>query len=762
MIQTVKLAKLVLSEINVRKTNESIEQLAADIAARGVLQNLVVTSVRKPRGAFAVIAGGRRLRALNLLAERGDIDATQFDVPVLVLAGDDTALSEASLAENFQHLAMSPADECRAFQHFLTGNDDIDGVANRFGVTRRFVEGRLRLAKLAEPIFAALASGNITLDLAKAYASTESHDKQMLVWAQYGDRSYASADSIRRVIANEAMSSTDPVALLVGADAYVAAGGTIDRDLFSDAADRWLAPEIAQKLAAGLMEAEATRIGDEQGLAWIRPIAGTSTYEAARDLYRVQLPQAPIAEADIARLDTLGNRLDELEIEMENPGLNDDAYTALADEVEAIEAEREAIGRGPRIMPTELASRVGTFLTLSRAGEMELDNDFYSETPLRITMVEEQPEPGDETNDQTDDDDTSIDEENLADDDDTETTPTNGRMTFRIEETPTGSGSRTIGGKTTEIDPDSAAPGGKALSQVLQDQLAVQRRDVLGAALIANPALALDYMLFVMVDGRVGNASHSGTTISASHPQDPVLANNVPGSRARDYLAEVHDGLDASWTSSCDKVERFEAFRILGDDIKAAWLAWVTATSLEAKESYGSNRQNPLQNRLATILDIDVASWWRPTSENFFDRVSKGALLSLLNDVGGPAMSGRHASQKKSEISPSCEKLFAGEAIVEPEVRAEALAWVPSAMRFNDTADTAPAGDTEDDDESGDNLTSLIDPDGEPADDRFDNVDNGEFDAGEFGAGQLDGGNDDLALLEHDNDAAHYHQVAAE
>ncbi len=35
------------------------------------------------------------------------------------------------------------------------------------------------------------------------------------------------------------------------------------------------------------------------------------------------------------------------------------------------------------------------------------------------------------------------------------------------------------------------------MSQTLQDQLAVQRRDVLGAALLAEPALALDYMLFI-------------------------------------------------------------------------------------------------------------------------------------------------------------------------------------------------------------------------------------------------------------------------
>ena len=119
-IQSVKLAKLVLSPINVRQAGEDfIEQLAADIAARGLIQNLIVTPAKKPRGTFAVIAGSRRLRALELLAQRGDIDAASYDVPVLVLSGSDALLSETSLAENFQKLAMNPADECRAFQHFM-------------------------------------------------------------------------------------------------------------------------------------------------------------------------------------------------------------------------------------------------------------------------------------------------------------------------------------------------------------------------------------------------------------------------------------------------------------------------------------------------------------------------------------------------------------------------------------------------------------------------------------------------------------------
>lgn len=203
------------------------------------------------------------------------------------------------------------------------------------------------------------------------------------------------------------------------------------------------------------------------------------------------------------------------------------------------------------------------------------------------------------------------------------------------------------------------------------------------------------------------------------------MSNNVPASRARDYLAEVHDGLDTSWGVPGGKVERFEAFRALGDEAKSAWLAWIVATSLEAKENYSSHTQNPLQNRLATILEVDVASWWRPTSENFFDRVSKGSLISLLHEVGGPALSSRHATEKKPEVSASCQKLFAGEAIVEPAIKEAALQWLPSAMRFNDVATTAEAID----DEQGD-LADLIDE--------------GDGDAG---AGAGDAGADDLASL---------------
>ncbi|MEA3389792.1 ParB/RepB/Spo0J family partition protein [Novosphingobium panipatense] len=679
MTASVKLAKLTLSPINVRKRPDElleIPQMAADLEARGVLQNLLVTPVRKPRGTFEVFDGGRRLRGLRLLAERGVIDPETYDVPVKVLVGDEATLSETSTAANFHQLKMTPAEECRAFQYFIGLTGDIDGVAKRFGLTRRFVEGRLRLATLAEPIFEALSEGTITLDVAKAYASTENQEKQLLVWNSYGT-SYSNADTIRRVIANETMNSTDPVAILVGEDRYADAGGKVDRDLFSDSGDKWVNPEIAQRLAADIMEAEAKRVGEEFGFGWIRPIASNYTHSAAAGLYRVILPAADLTEEQQRRLQEIAERQQAISVAMDDEAIGEDAYKALDQEYDELSAEEHAIRNVAPVLPDELRPLVGAFLKLTPKGEMVLDAEYYSEEPIRIGGTE----------------------------DETGATADKGSRSR-----PSGAGRESA---SPASRPEAVAPGGKPLSARLYDELAMQRRDVLAATLLSHPALALDYALFVMIDDRMTAESAYGSTIRARSPQDPVTGEQ-PATRARSYLAEAHDGLDAGWTEYQSQVDRFEAFRGLDDDAKAAWLAYIVAMSLEAPNSRAEH--SPLHNRLATIMEIDVASWWRPTSENFFDRVSKGSILTLLADVGGAALTARHATMKKSEISESCAKLFAGEAIVEPDVRDAALAWVPNAMKF---LDFAPADDLDVDDEPEDQgvdqeTLAVNDADGEP------------------------------------------------
>jgi ParB family chromosome partitioning protein len=660
--ELIPLNKLQLSANNVRKTHDSQadEQLSHDIEARGLLQNLIVTKAKK-RGQYDVIAGGRRLRAMTMIVERGAWDADRT-VPCMLLVASDAEIAETSLAENFQRLAMTPAEECRAFQHFISQNEDIAAVAKRFGLAKRFVEGRLRLASLAEPIFEALASGDLSLEMAKAYASTDQHAVQLRVYEQmryYGNN----PDQVRRLIANGSARGTDPLAMLVGEDAYAAAGGRIERDLFTDASeDRWTDLEILQQLAAAKLEAEAARLSEETGLGIIWPVAGTSSWQAARDLglNRVTLPPAPLTEEATTRIGEIEQRIEAICRELEELDEESPEAAALNEEYDRLDQEMQDISSPTAELPDEWKAEVDRFLIVTTKGEMVLEPDYHSEKHLRMERDEDRKVTG-------------------------------GRF-----ETLTRSGSGSSPAKPSA--PEATGPGGKAYSARLFDELAVQRRNILAASLIGDPGLALDYAIFALADGTLHSYENRGTTIKAPRPQDPVLDSSVPKGMADEIIAGAYEALDKAWGEHKSVVDRFNAFRELDDDAKGAWIAYTLATSIEAKMGYASG-YNPIHAQLGMLLEIEPAAMWRPTSENYFDRINKGSILDLLKEVGGAELSNRYAASKKTEISGSCEKLFAGEVIVEDAIKERALAWVPAAMRFELVGpdDLDPEGESPDD-----------------------------------------------------------------
>lgn len=665
MQELIPLNKLQVSANNVRKTQDqhADEQLSHDIEARGLLQNLIVTKAKK-RGHFDVIAGGRRLRAMAMIVERGGWDADRA-VPCLHLVASEAEIAETSLAENFQRLAMTPAEECRAFLHFVAQDEDAIAVAKRFGVTRRFVEGRLRLASLAEPIFEALADGKLSLEMAKAYASTDQHAVQLRAFEQaryHGEN----PDYVRRLIANGSTRGNDPIALLVGEEAYTAAGGRIERDLFSETSDdRWVDLEILQQLAAAKMEAEAERLSEETGLGTIWPVAGTSSWQSARDLglHGVNLPPEPLSEAAVARIDEIEQRIEAICSEIEGLDEESDEAAALHAEYDRLDKDMEDLSNPTAELPDEWKAEVGKFLIITTKGEMVLEADYHSEKQLRMERDED------------------------------------GTITGGTFETPTSSGSGSAPAKPSA--PEATAPGGKAYSARLFDELAVQRRNILAACLLGDPALALDYAIFALADGILHSYENRGTTIKAGRPQDPVTGEAVPKGMADEIIAGAFEALDRAWGEHKSVVDRFMAFRGLGDEAKGAWIAYSVAMSIEAKMGYASG-YNPIHATLGQLLEIEPAAMWRPTSENYFDRISKGSILDLLKDVGGAELSNRYAASKKTEISESCAKLFAGEVIVEDAIKERALAWVPAAMRFDGEAPDDLELDTGDDaDEDG-------------------------------------------------------------
>lgn len=636
MIRTIPLQKLIVSPRNVRRSCDERADLGlkADIAAHGLLQNLVVAPAKKPRGTFTVEAGGRRLRALQALVEDEMLDAGH-EVPCLVIDGGSEA-RELGLAENIQRLAMNPADECLAFGQLVEQGLAVEDVARRFGLTVRFVEGRLRLSGLAPEIFAALGTGDISLDVAKAYAATADRERQAWVFEQlHGSYSGNHPDSIRRMMTQASASASDRRALLVGEDAYVAAGGRIERDLFSDDADaRWLDVPLLEQLAGALVEARAAEVQAETGLAWVRPVLESWVgYSMTMGMQRVVPDRAPSTPEEAVRIAAAETAIAEL-LATFDEDVSEGAQAGAEEMVDSLRREIATLRDKPAIIEDELKAGLGAFLVLDDDGTCRLDPYFYRERAAEADTPD--PEGGDDRA--------------AAD-----------------------AGSEAVG--------RAGLP--KPLPRTLVDELAIQRRDLLAVHVGADPQFAGDLALFLMIDREAGRSNErSGSSLLALAPSDPVNGFTTPGARAvvaRDLAIE---GLDRSWASGPTRAERFDLFRALPDDAKAAWLGHAVARTLEASANAPGERRCAFHDHLGQLLGIDVARWWRPTGANYFDRVPKAVTVAALQEVGGPAFAASYAGLKKAGLSQSAERIFSGDFVGEVEVKARATAWVPEPMRF--------------------------------------------------------------------------------
>jgi ParB family chromosome partitioning protein len=638
MIQSISLKKLVPSPRNVRKVSDAAAdaQLKADIAARGLLQNLVVR--RAARGRFEVEAGGRRLAALQSLAEDGALPATH-EVTCLVIEGDASEVREASLAENFQRLAMNPADEAQAFAAIIEAGATTEDVARRFGLTVRFVEGRLRLASLAQCVFEALAEGAITLDMAKAYGAVSDTERQAHVFAELQEAWYqVTPDTIRRMVLDATVRGSDPRAILVGREAYLEAGGRIERELFDDdASESWIDIALLEDLAHKKMEDAASVKAAELGLAWVRPTLGSYVgHELIEGLHRLPAEPAPLNEAE--ELWAIEAEYDREAAVLEDEDSTDDEVARADEELARIDRAMRALNDRPPVLAEEMKAEAGAFLVLSRSGEPTLVPQYYTEIELA------QPEDG-------------------------------------------------IIEPVDERADASSKPA--SYSQRLLDELAMQRRDVLAIHLANDPGLALDLMVFTLADAEGHDwRARKAITIVGPAANGPVAGFEAKDAPASAALAEFTGSLDESWRTCASEVERFAAFRALSDEARSLWLGFVVARTLTASLNIGGERGVPLHDALGGLLEIEMAHWWRPTAANFFDRVPKARILEAFDAVGGPELVSRYAGSKKADLASAAERIFSGEFIGEKDVKEQALAWIPTVMRFG-TPKAEAAGDDE-------------------------------------------------------------------
>ena len=381
--------KLVLSQSNVRRISNgvSIEDLAEDIAHRGLLHNLNVRPILDAAGAetgqFEVPAGGRRYRALELLVKQQRVPKTA-EIPCNVKEADDPiSAEEDSLAENTFREALHPLDEFRAIQVLSAKGMGDDTIAARLKITPAVVKQRKRLAGVSEKLLATYGADGMTLEQLMAFTVCDDHARQEHVWDCIANHIYeADPYNIRAMLTEDTVEASDRRARFVGIEAYEAAGGIVMRDLFDDDDGGWLQdPGLLDRLVTEKLKEAAAEIAAE-GWKWVS-VALSFPYGHDSGMRRLSGSIIDLSEEEHANREALRAEMERLEEQYaEADELPDDVDQRLGE----IEAALEAFEDRPTIFDAADIARAGVFISVRNDGTLLIERGFVrseDEAPIQ-------------------------------------------------------------------------------------------------------------------------------------------------------------------------------------------------------------------------------------------------------------------------------------------------------------------------------------------------------------------------------------------
>ena len=646
-----------LSQANVRRIQDglSIEELAEDIARRGLLSSLSVRPMLDEQGQetglFEVPAGGRRFRALERLVKQKRLAK---DAPVPCIVRTDGLAEEDSLAENVQRLGLHPLEQFYAFKTLADKGLSEDDIAARFFVPTQVVKQRLKLATVSPVILDAYQAGTIALEIVMAFTVNPDVDRQASVFNDLSTRRDLGVYRIKRALTESTIAADDKRVRYLTLDAYVEAGGTVLRDLFTDDNGGWLSdPALLDRLVPEKLTA-AAHIIQAEGWKWVE-VAIDFAYALTFQMDEL-VPEIPmLSDNDSTRLKAAIDEYNAILAAEQDSGEDmPDAAAERAAELETIIHDLE--NPAPVYKPEDVAI-AGAFVSLNREGDLRIERGY-------VRPEDRRPEPNPPVDSEASDADTldpdEFDETELQHeqtDDDAATSAT--QEPLEPEDT------------TVRPLPDS-----------LHRELTAYRTLALRDALGRNPAIAMTALLHKLcrdaffpnslLDGlEVRVTSASLAMVGGQDLKDSLAAESI-ASRHAAWRGILPKDETALWSFLCD----------LSDDSRAQLLAHLIAPSLNAlyepaaKPGYNGPSAASVQHRLrdadriaeAVGLDL-VAIGWTPTVDNYLGRVPKPRILLAVAEGCGAEAATRIEGLKKLDMATEAEALL------------KPTGWLPDPLR---------------------------------------------------------------------------------
>ncbi|MET4493715.1 ParB N-terminal domain-containing protein [Bradyrhizobium sp. LA7.1] len=646
----IPLNKLKKSPKNARKTPHSdaaIEAYAASIAAKGILQNLVVEPEVDGEAAtgfyFVTIGEGRRLAQL-LRVKRKEIKKTE---PIRCIVDTANDPHEISLDENVTRENMHPADQFEAFKKLAEERGfGAEEIAARFGVTPHVVRQRLRLGAVSPKLMQIYREGDLALEQLMAFAITDDHARQE---GAYERLSYnRDASTIRRMLTETHVAATDRRARFVGIEAYTEAGGSILRDLFTEDRGGYLEDvALLDLLVTAKLGREADAVRAAEGWKWTE---AHLDFPHAHGMRRTYPHPVELSAEDKSALEAAQTAFDCLteqhQTADELPDEVDARFGELEAEIERLEAKRQAYD-------ADEVSRGGAFVLLNHDGAVRIERGF-------IRLADEKPQPEAE----------QTAEASVAGD-------------------PEGADDQAVQDESGEgAGADDEEEDDRPLSDVLVRDLTAHRTLGLRLNLSEQPEVAI----VAVTHALAAQIFYLGADVHVVgiQPIKTDLAGHADGiedTPAGKAWADRH----ANWARQIPRdVTTLWAFVAeLDPDSRMALFAHCVALTVNALKLPWERRPRALAtvDRLAEAVSLDMTGYWRPTVRSYLGRVTKARILEAVCDgVGGEAAE-RMSDMKKVDMAEAAEQLLA------------ATDWLPAVLRTakpQEQSDAPTAGQGDD------------------------------------------------------------------
>ncbi len=172
-IEGIKISKIKSNPYQPRTDfdRQKLNELKSSIEEKGIIQPI---TVRKKKDGFELIAGERRLRAVQEL--------NYNKVPAYIMSDvtSDDEMLELSLIENVQRQDLNPIELAKAYQQLQTEYGlTQEEVAKKVGKDRPTITNTIRLLKLPEKIQNSLTLNEISMGHARALMGLSSENAQV-------------------------------------------------------------------------------------------------------------------------------------------------------------------------------------------------------------------------------------------------------------------------------------------------------------------------------------------------------------------------------------------------------------------------------------------------------------------------------------------------------------------------------------------------------------------------------------------------------